>query len=270
MRGTTRNISLLRRLIIDLMYASCRVPFVSLTRQLNVRPLLEARSLAAEPPGFAAIFVKAFAIVACDQPILRTLYVKWPRPCFYELPRNVAMVAVARVENGEDCVLPQRISGADGRSLAEVDALIRAAKEAPLDEVPMFRKIMLAARLPWPLRRLVWQIGLNVGRQRGNYFGNYGVTGVAACGGGELHALSPGPYILSFDVAKPDHTIGVVIRWDHRITDAVPIARAFTRLEQVLNNEIAAELRALRPLAAEPKAVWTVGKQGRGTGAFGQ
>ena len=40
-----------------------------------------------------------------------------------------------------------------------------------------------------------------------------------------------------------DQTIDVVIRWDHRITDAALIAKAMTRLEQVLNTEIAAEIR---------------------------
>ena len=44
--------------------------------------------------------------------------------------------------------------------------------------------------------------------------------------------------------AAIDQTIHVVIRWDHRVTDAAPIARVLTRLEQVLNTEIAAELRA--------------------------
>ena len=69
------------------------------------------------------------------------------------------------------------------------------------------------------------------------------MTSVAAYGAGELHALSPGPFILSYGVVKPDQTIDVVIRWDHRITDAALIAKALTRLEQVLNSEIAAELR---------------------------
>src|ERR1700738_2950719 len=171
MRGTVGEISMPRRLIADLMHASIRVPFVSLARPLDVRPLLEARALAARPPGWAAIFVKAFALVAKEQPTLRTLYAKWPWPSFYELPRSVAMVAIARVEDGEDCVLPQRIAGPDNLPLAEVHALIRHAKQAPIDEVPMFRKIMLATRLPWPLRRLTWMIGLNFGRPRGNYFG---------------------------------------------------------------------------------------------------
>lgn len=246
MRGTVRKITTPRRVVIDLMRASIRVPFVSLARPLDIRLLSEARALSGPRPGWAAIFVKAFALVAREQPVLRTLYVKWPMPAFYELPRSVAMVAIARIEDGQDCVLPQRITAPDDMPLSEINDLIRHAKEAPIDEVPAFRKIMLASRLPLPLRRLAWAIGLNVGRQRANYFGSYGVTSVSAYGAGELHAMSPGPFVLSYGVEKPDHTIDVVLRWDHRITDAALIAKALNRLEQVLNTEIAGELRANR------------------------
>ena len=54
-----------------------------------------------------------------------------------------------------------------------------------------------------------------------------------------------------------DHTIDVLIRWDHRVTDAALIARALTRLEQVLNTEISAELRGYRPQAG-PKPIRAV------------
>ena len=257
MRGTVRKITLPRRLVADLMHASMRVPFVSLARPLNVRPLLEARAQAAQRPGWAAIFVKAFAMVAKEEPILRTLYVKWPAPAFYELPRSVAMVAIARVEEGQDCVLPQKVAAPDEMPLTEVDALIRHAKEAPIHDVPAFRKILRTTRLPLPLRRLFWAIGLNFGRQRANYFGSFGVTSVAAYGAGQLHALSPGPFILSYGMEKPDQTIDVVLRWDHRITDAALIAKMLNRLEQVLNSEISAELRANRQ-QTEPKPVRAV------------
>jgi len=257
MRGTVRKITLPRRLVADLMHASMRVPFVSLARPLNVRPLLEARAQAAQRPGWAAIFVKAFAMVAKEEPILRTLYVKWPAPAFYELPRSVAMVAIARVEEGQDCVLPQKVAAPDEMPLTEVEALIRHAKEAPIHDVPAFRKILRTTRLPLPLRRLFWAIGLNFGRQRANYFGSFGVTSVAAYGAGQLHALSPGPFILSYGVEKPDHTIDVVLRWDHRITDAALMAKMLNRLEQVLNSEISAELRANRQ-QTEPKPVRAV------------
>ncbi|WP_213770305.1 acyltransferase [Bradyrhizobium sp. dw_78] len=250
MRGTIRKISIPRRLIDDMMHASIGVPFVSLRRNLDISRLLEARALAAQPPGWAAIFVKAFGLVAQEQPVLRTLYARWPWPHFYELPRSIGMVAIARVENGEDCVLPQKVSLDDPpQSLAEIDRLIRFAKDAPVSEVGAFCKMLRAAALPLPLRRLVWLFGLNVARQRANYFGSFGVTSVAAYGPGELHALSPGPYILSYGTVTPDRTIDVLIRWDHRVTDGALIAKALTRLEQVLNTEIAAELRSQRPLA---------------------
>jgi hypothetical protein len=257
MRGTVRKISLPRRLVADLMHASIRIPFVSLSRPLNVRQLLEARALAAQPTGWAAIFVKAFSLVAKDEAVLRTLYAKWPWPNFYELPRSVAMVAIARVEDGQHCVLPQKVPAADTQPLSEIDAQIRHAKDAPIGEVPAFRKILRVTRLTLPLRRLIWLVGLNFGRQRANWFGSFGVTSVAAYGAGELHALSPGPFILSYGVVAADQTINVVIRWDHRITDAALIAKALTRLEQVLNTEIAAEMRVQRQ-QAEPKPVRAV------------
>jgi hypothetical protein len=257
MRGTVRKISLSRRLVADLMHASIRVPFVSLTRPLNVRQLIEARALAAQPPGWAAIFVKAFSLVAKEVPALRTLYAKWPWPSFYELPRSVAMIAIARVEDGQDCVLPQKVPAADTLPLTEIDAQIRHARDAPLGEVPAFRRILRVTRLPLPLRRLFWVVGLNFGRQRANWFGSFGVTSVAAYGAGELHALSPGPFILSYGVVAQDQTIDVVIRWDHRITDAALVAKALTQLERVLNTEIAAELRGHRQ-QAEPKPVRAV------------
>lgn len=244
MRGTPKTISLPRRLIVDLMRASMEVPFVSLSRPLQIRPLMEARAAAANPPGWAAMIVKAFALVAREEPVLRTVYAKWPWPSLYELPKSVALVAIARVEGGEDCVLPQRIAAPEAMAMVAIDAEIRRAKTAPIDEIPMFRKIMRATRLPLPLRRLSWAVGLNFGRQRGNWFGSFAVSSVAAYGGGELHPVTPGPFIVSYDVVQPDQTIRLVIRWDHRVTDAAPIARVLTRLEQVLNTDIAGELRA--------------------------
>jgi hypothetical protein len=239
------------------MRASRHVPFVSLRRTLDIRPLIEARAASAHPAGWAAIFARAFGLVARDEPVLRRLYLKWPWPHLYELPHSVGMVAIARKEDGEDYVLPQKVSPADELPLAEVDALIRHAKTAPVEQVPAFRKLLRTSRLPLPLRRAVWMAGLNFGRQRANYCGTFGITSVAAFGAGELHALSPGPYILSYGTVSADHTIDVVIRWDHRVTDAALIARTLTRLEQVLNTIIRAELLSHRQLS-EPKPVRAV------------
>jgi hypothetical protein len=244
MRGTKRKISLLRIFIIDMMHASMRVPVVSLSRRFDIAPLVAARAKAKSPPGWAATFLKAFAIVAKEEPVLRTLYVKLPWPHFFEIPRSIAMVAVARVENGEECILPEKVPTPEDRPLADIDAQIRRAKHTPLQEIPSFRKILTASRLPLPLRRLSWFIGLNVGRMSANNFGSFGVTSVSAYGPGELQALSPAPFLLSYGRIRPDNRIDVILRWDHRVTDAAVIARVLSRLEQVLNSEISAEILA--------------------------
>jgi hypothetical protein len=244
MRGKARRVSLVRRFIVDLMHASQRVPLITLQRKLDLGAVAAARVAATSRPGWAAIFAKAFSVVARDEPILRTLFIKWPWAHFYLLPQSVGMIAVARREEGEDCVLMQKIAAADEITLAEVDADIRHAQTAAIDDVPAFRRMMRLSRLPQPIRRLAWAIGLNSGRQHANFAGSFGITSVSAFGAGTLHALSPGPYLISYGQLEPDGRMEVIIRWDHRVTDAAMIAKTLSRLEAVLNGEIAAELRA--------------------------
>ena len=101
----------------------------------------------------------------------------------------------------------KRSAAADEMPLTEVDALIRHAKEAPVEQVPAFRKILRATRLPLPLRRLFWLVGLNFGRQRANYFGSFGVTSVAAYGRRRASRAQPGAVYpqLWRGGAGPDH-----------------------------------------------------------------
>src|SRR5437016_1072866 len=93
-----------------------------------------------------------------------------PRRFIIDLMR-AAMVAIARVEDGEDCVMLERVAAPDELPLGAIDAQIRRAKDAPIEEIPGFRRILKAARLPLPLRRLGWWVALNIGRLHGNNFG---------------------------------------------------------------------------------------------------
>jgi hypothetical protein len=244
MRGTVRKISLSRRVIIDLMRASADVPFVAVRRTLAVGRLAAARKDLRNRPAWAAIFAKAFAILASRQPALRRVYLKWPWPHFYEFPQTLAMIVVAP-DATPDGVLLFPLKAPDLTSLTEADASIRSAKTEPVEATPFFRKTMMVTRLPQPLRRLAWAIGLNFGRQRGNYLGTLLVTSVAAFGGGEVEALGPQSFILSYDKVSDDGAIDVMIRWDHRITDAAFVGGELSRLEQILNNQIADEILAL-------------------------
>jgi hypothetical protein len=244
MRGTVRKISLSRRVIIDLMRASADIPFVAVRRTLSIGRLAAARKSLRNRPAWAAIFAKAFAILAAEQPVLRRVYLKWPWPHFYEFPQTLAMIVVAP-DATPDGVLLFPVKAPDLSSLAEADAMIRSAKSQPIEATPFFRKTMMVTRLPQPLRRLAWAIGLNFGRQRGNYLGTLLVTSVAAFGGGEVEALGPQSFILSYDKVSDDGAIDVMIRWDHRIADAAFIGGELSRLEQILNNQLADEILAM-------------------------
>lgn len=251
MRGTVRKISLPRRVVTDLMRASAGMPFVAVRRTLSIGRLAAARKGLRNRPAWAVIFAKAFAILAQDQPILRRIYLKWPLPHFYEFPETLAMIVVAP-DATPDGVLLFPVKAPNLTSLPAADAGVRKAKTQPIKTTAFFRKTMIVTRLPGPVRRLAWAIALNFGRQRGNYLGTLLVTSVAAFGGGEVEALGPQSFILSYDKLSDKGTIDVMIRWDHRITDAALIGTELLRLEQILNNQIADEMLALA--AAEPGA----------------
>jgi hypothetical protein len=247
MRGTVRKISTPRRVVIDLMRASADVPFVAVRRALNVERLATARRALETRPAWAVIFAKGFAVLAGEQPLLRTAFLKWPWSRFFEYPQTTAMIVVVP-DAAPDGVLLFPIRAPDLVALGEADGWLRKAKSAPIDATPFFRRTHIIARLPLPLRRLAWAIGLNTGRHRAKHFGTLLITSVAAFGGGEVEALAPGPFILSYDKVAADGSIDVMVRWDHRITDAAVIGTALSRLEQILNGQIADELRALGPV----------------------
>jgi hypothetical protein len=102
------------------------------------------------------------------------------------------------------------------------------------------------ARWPMPLRRLIWWLGLNIGRQRGNYFGSFGITVYSGLGAESLHPLSPLTATMNWGVIGDDGKVAVRIMYDHRVLDGSQVARTLERLEQTLTNELVAELTALR------------------------
>jgi hypothetical protein len=242
MKGKARSVSLARRLIIDLMHAS--VPLVVIERTMNLERLVKARNQLRVRPGWMPIVVKAFCIVARDEPCLRSFYLKWPWPRFYELPRSVAMAAIVRESFDPEAPILLKIGAADELPLSAAEAILQRGKNAPLDEVPWLDRILRITRLPLPLRRLIWTFGLNIGRQRANYFGTISVTSIANLGSETVVARAPGPNLISYGKVQSDHSMKLLFHWDHRIYDGITAARALQRLEDVLNNEIADELLA--------------------------
>jgi hypothetical protein len=245
--GRRLALSLPRRHICDLLHFARQVPSVPVQRRMRLGPLASARAAADPRPSWVALFTKAFGRVIEARPELRRSYLTFPWPHLYQHDTTVATVAVERRFGDEDAVVFVPLKRPEAMAPADIDDRLRQYKEAPPKSIGALRRWMLVGRLPRPLRRLLWWVGLNcLPSRRAQYFGTNGVTVYSGLGAASLHPLSVMTATLNYGVIEPDGTVDVRIIYDHRVLDGSAVARALADLERVLNEEIAAELRTPR------------------------
>lgn len=254
MRGRMIPLSLTRRTVIDLLYFARAIPTVPVQKRMTLGPLMRARAACRERPRWTALFTKAYALMAREFPEFRRAYVKIPWPHLYEYPRSNATVIIERDYLGESGLFSISIKEPSRQSLVEIGRQLEQASTAPIESIKDFRRTMQFSRLPLPLRRAFWWICLNIGRQRGNYFGTFGVSVYSALQAESLHPLSPLTSLLNYGVMSSDGVLDVRIIYDHRVMNGATVARALNRLEEILNSEIKNEVTALTetPAAAAP------------------
>src|SRR5262245_5675812 len=244
-RGRWVRLTVARRIMVDYMWAASGIARADVTRNLTFRDLIAVRSRFRNPPSWTAIFAKAFAIVAIEFPELRRAYIKYPWPYFYEYAESTVTIAQQREILGDIGLLPIRIRSPEAFALDVISQLIRDAVAAPVDTIRFYRTVIRIARLPFPLRRLVWGFSLNYPKARRYAFGTYGVSSVARWRTELGTTRAPVPYLLSYGPADADGNVEVRLNLDHRIIDGAFAARVLCRLEAVLNSSILADLRDL-------------------------
>jgi hypothetical protein len=249
--GHARPLSPARRLITDFVHAAQHVPTVCLERRMRLLPLAEARAVARPRPGWCAIFTKAFAVVSARTPVLRQSYLSFPRPRLYESPITTAAVAVERPMGGEIGIGFALLREPQDWPVLDVHNALRRSKTAPETELGEHRRALRTARLPWPLRSLVWWFGLNVsGQQRVRNFGTFGVTAPTSTGASLVGLLSPVTATLTYGVVSRSGRVDVRLTFDHRVMDGCTAGRALADLEAVLLSEVRAELEEFWPVRA--------------------
>jgi hypothetical protein len=244
-RGQAIRLSVQRRMVIDLLYFARGIPTVPVQKRMSLGPLVAARAACGERPRWTAIFTKAYALLAQEVPELRRAYVKIPWAHLYEYPTSKANIIIERDYRGEPSLCPVSIKDPAHRSVGDIGRQIQHATTAPLEEIKDFRRWMRFARLPLPLRRTLWWIGLNIGRQRGNFFGTFGLSVYSALNAESLHPLSPLTTLLNYGVMTGEGVLDVRIIYDHRVLDGATVARALGRLEEILNSVILEEVQSL-------------------------
>jgi hypothetical protein len=246
MRGRSVKLSIQRRMVIDFLHFARAAPTVPVQKFMSIGDVVAARAACRAPrPKWTAIFVKALALAADEMPELRRAYVKLPWPSLYEYPTSKASVMIERDYRGEPALCPVSIKDPAHQPLSAITEALDQAATVPVEQLREFRRWLRLTKVPRPLRRMLWWIGLNIGRQRGNFFGTFGVSVYSALNAESLHPLSPLTTLLNYGVIEPDGSVAVRIMYDHRVMDGATIARALGRMEQILNAVILDELRAL-------------------------
>ena len=249
--GRSFAVSPFRRLVIDLMHASQQVPTVTIERRMSLGALLEARNRCMQKPTWTAMFMKAYALVARERPLLRTSYMSFPWPRFFEHAKNIVCVNFSQKYQGEDIVLQTQIRSPENRSLREIDGIIRQMKEQPVEKCDAFN------------RQRSWHGGASDSRfifwATMNVFGRRGRTILARwhhLARRTARALSIIPLITStllYGLLNANGNLDVRLSFDHRVLDGAPAAEALPSLERTLLGEILDEVRSMSPTIVAPK-----------------
>jgi hypothetical protein len=250
MRGRRIKLSIQRRMVIDFLHFARGVPTVPVQKHMSLGELAAARAACQSRPRWTAIFVKAFALVAEEVPELRRAYVKIPWPHLYEFPTSKAVIMVERDYDGEPALCPISVKDPASQPLSAIGELIERASTAPLENLKEFQRWKRIARMPRPLRRLLWWMGLNIGRQRGNFFGTFSVSVYSGLNAESLHPLSTYTALLNYGVMDGNGHVAARIIYDHRVMDGATIARALQRMEKILNSVVLEEVQSLPRAAA--------------------
>jgi hypothetical protein len=240
--GKYHSVSYFRRLVTDLMQFAATVPGVTIERHMDLSRLVAARHACTPSPTWTAIFTKAFAIVAARMPELRTSYMKFPWPRFYEHSINVATLNIDRQLADERVVLQVHIPSPETLTLNDLDVAIRAYQQQPVETIPAYRTAVRMSRVPWPFRQWAWWAALNLwGSTRSRHFGTFCITSVGSQGCGILHLVTLLTSTLHYGMLDPTGGLAMRLSFDHRVLDGATAARALEDLEAVLMGEILLE-----------------------------
>jgi hypothetical protein len=249
--GRRVPLSLPRRFMSDLAYFGHETPLCTAQRTMQLAPLVAARSVASPRPGWCAIFTRAYGLVAAKRPELRWAYIPLPWAHFYEHPYSIACVAIERDYGSEKAVFFGHIRAPETQSLTAIEEHLHRYKEAPIEEIALFRRVLYTCRLPVLLRRLLWRFGISTsGHRRSRFLGTFGVSVTSSLGASTQQLLTPISTALNYDLLAADGSLAVRLTYDHRVIDGGTAARTLAELEEVLNGTILDEVRSLSAKAA--------------------
>lgn len=243
-KGRTLPLSGPRRFINDLVHFARQVPTVPVGRTIDVGALFDPRVEHPARPSWSVLFLKAYALVAAENPPLRRALLTFPHTRLYEHPQTLCALAMERRYRDEDGIFVGLFRAPEKQSLGELQEALNFYKHTELEQVGYFRQELRLGAAPTFVRRFLWWTTLNLsGYKRAKRFGTFGLSSYGALGAEQYHPISPLTTTLTFGPIDDDGRVCVKLIYDHRVLDGAYVARRLRDLERVLHGPILAELR---------------------------
>jgi len=237
------SISCNRALVLDGLHFARAVTLFPVERQFDLGDVAQLRSAQPTRISWAVLFLKAYAIVAREHAPLRQAYIRWPWPHLLESSYSVAMLAINREFQREDRLCWGRFDEPADQPLTRLHQRLEAYTHESVEQI--FKRQVRLSRLPTWLRRTLMWWNLNfAGSMRAKRLGTFSLSTLA--GQGALNRAHP-TFLTSSLTYGPIDAEGratVTLLCDHRVLDGTVAARALVDLQNVMNGQIAAELRS--------------------------
>ena len=242
-RGQSVRFPRHRRIVLDVCEAARTVPAFAVDRHVDLTRVMNARRSTPQRIGWAAIFAKAYSLVAAESPALRQTFVTYPWPRLYQHPDSVVSIAVNRFDPELDAERLSwvRVRAVESLTLSGIQEAIDSHQQSDAPE--KLRERDWVESMPRPLRRIAWHVLMRwAGRRRAKLLGTFSLSTLASYGTtNHAHPLVV-TASLSYGPLDEDGCSLVTLQADHRVLDGAAAARALVRLDEVLRGEIVEEL----------------------------
>ncbi len=245
--GRTISVSPARRLVAELMVHAKRIPFVGVSKKMNLGDLIQLRQSLKSPLSWQAIFIKAYGLTTVRIPELRQAWIPYPLPRIYEHDHCEAVLPIEREWHGQSIVLAARLRAPENMSLTTIHEHLQRYKNDPIQSISSFRQLLRIGRMPWPLRRFVFSSTLYFsGFKRAKRFGTGMISSLGVFKVESIQAITAQSHYLSSGGITPEGTVIFRLTFDHRLFDGYTAAKCMLALESILQNEVKDELLSLQ------------------------
>lgn len=235
-----------RRLVSDLIRIANAIPAAGIATEYELRPVAQLRRRIRPKLSWNILYMKAYALVASETPVLNQYHVGFPFAHLYQSDSVVCMMTISRQYRGEDRLLFARFTNPQNYSLHSLQQQYCRFRDDPVDSIRQFRHQIRFAGMPNWVRRLGWWTMFNLWpSKRASHVGTLGISFSSYRGIYGNRSLGPLTTVLGIDPMPRKNRGRLMLTFDHRVLDGMPACRILENIQAKLQTVVQAELQAL-------------------------